>query len=113
MAKYLPLAIATAAIVATQIAIHVASRDTVEPIVQAEWLEGIHVDMRAQKLNVTVGAEGERTTIVFSPRAATQTQLELGRTFAVMLQGAEKLHAQQKFRDQFPEAAAAPDLPAE
>lgn len=90
MRKHLPLALATATIVAS------TGCDR-EPIIRADDVELIHVDTHAVKINVTVSAaDGQRSTIVLSPLAALELQAELGRTLAMVVEGAEALRAQQR-----------------
>lgn len=96
MAKHLSIAIAAAAIIATQVTVYLASRERAEPIVRAEWVEVIHVDAHAQTMNVTVGAEGQpRTTIAFTPSAALQAQQEMARMVLLTVEAGEALRAQQ------------------
>src|SRR5688572_5509379 len=95
MRKYLPLALATTAIVATQIAI-AFTRDHAESIVRADDIELIHVDSHAVMINMTVMDGARRTTIAFTPAAAIEAQQGLGQTIVSVLSGAEALRAQQQ-----------------
>lgn len=63
-------------------------------VIQADDIELIHVDMRAQRINVTVTADGTRTTIALTPRAAVELQAEMARAFALTIESAEALQGQ-------------------
>lgn len=67
-----------------------------EPIIHADVVELIHVDTQATTINVTVSGSDGRATVVLTPKAALQLQAELGRTFSLLVEGAEALRAQQQ-----------------
>lgn len=85
MRKYLPLA-----------ALLFVGCTEREPIIRADDVELIHVDTQAVTINVTMSADGRRSTLVLTPQAALELQSELGRTIALVVEGAEELRAQQR-----------------
>lgn len=89
------LAIATAVIVATQVALHL-SRERGE-IVRVDRLEFIGIDIETQTMNLIVGTDGSArtTTIVFSPDTAVSAQQAMARALLRSVERVEEPQAQQ------------------